>query len=195
MVRYRNLEIDVKSSNLTTQRNNWLRNLGVQADTRYGTYDNFSSNAVGGQSTTLLNSTSRQFNYGAGIFIKLPLFDVVNRKTQIKQAKTELEEARSMSEAQQYEIRQMVIRQYQDVLLKQKLLMIKSQNLGSASINIEMVEKQFRNGIIPVAEYVRLSDMTARIQSDYELAKSEFVLSKKILEEMTGMTFGKIDSK
>ena len=56
-----------------------------------------------------------------------------------------------------------------------------------------MVEKEFRNGVIPIAEYVRLSDMTARVQSDYELARSEFLLSKQILEEITGFTFSNPD--
>jgi outer membrane protein TolC len=117
------------------------------------------------------------------------VFEVVNRKTQIKQAKAEVEAAKSMQEAQVNEIRQLVIRQYQDVLLRQKLLNIKSQNLGSGNVNMEMVEKEFKNGVIPITEYVRLSDMTARIEAEYEMALSEFVLSKKLLEEIVGFTF------
>jgi outer membrane protein TolC len=194
MVQYRSLEIDAKESNLKSQRNYWLRNLGVQADTRYGTFDNFSSNA-NGQSTTLLAVTSKQFNYGGGLFIKLPLYDIVNRKNQIKQAKAEVEQAKSMAQAQEDEIRQTVIRLYQDILLRQKLLNLKSLNLGSATVNMDMVEKQFRNGVIPITEYVRISDMTSRIQSEYEMAKSDFLLSKKLLEDFAGFSFAKTDSK
>jgi outer membrane protein TolC len=189
MVKYRSQEIGAKEANLTSQRNYWMRNLGVQADTRYGTFDNFSSNASSGQSTTLLSVTSKQFNYGAGLFIKLPLYDLVNRKTQIKQAKAEVEQAKSQAQAQQDEIRQIVTRMFQDVLLRQKLLSIKSMNYGSATVNKEMVEKEFRNGIIPVSEYVRLSDMTARIQAEYEMAKSDFLVAKMILEEIVGFEF------
>jgi len=47
-------------------------------------------------------------------------------------------------------------------LIKQKLLGIKSLNMGSATVNMSMVEKEFRNGVIPIAEYVRLSDMTCK---------------------------------
>jgi len=190
MVRYRNLEIASKESNLKSKRNNWTRNLGFQADTRYGTFDNFSS-SEDGQSTSFFNSTSKQFNYGVGLYMKLPIFDVVNRKTEIKQAKSELEQAKSLAESQQDETRQLVIRQYQEALLKQKLLIITSQNLGSAKVNMEMVEKEFRNGVIPIAEYVRISDMTSRIQSEYETAKSNFLLNKRLLENLVGYTFGK----
>jgi outer membrane protein TolC len=188
MLKYRNLEVEIKESNLTTQRNAWLRTFGLQADSRYGTIDAFSTNA-NGVTTNSSSTSSKQFNYAVGVYIKIPVFEVVNRKTQIKQAKAEIAEAKTMAVAQQDEVRQLVIRQYQDFLLNQKLVNIKSLNLGSATVNMDMVEKQFRNGIIPVAEYVRLSDMTYRIQSDYELAKSDFLLSKKILEEITGFTF------
>lgn len=188
MIGYRGQEIAAKKENIKTQQNYWLRNLGLQADTRYGTFDNFSTIANVG-STTLQSITNRQLNYGVGLFIKLPVFDVVNRKTQIKQAKAEMEQAYYLQQAQEDEIRLIVIKQYEDILLRQKLLSIKSQNLGSATVNYEMVEKEFRNGIIPTAEYVRLSDMTTRIKSEYEIAKSDFIVAKKILEAIVGFSF------
>jgi outer membrane protein TolC len=193
-VRYRNLEIEVRAYNLTIQRNVWLRNLGVQADSRYGTIDAFSTNA-NGVTSNFANTTSKQLNYAAGVYLKIPIFDIVNRKTQIKQAKAELEEAKSQAASQEDDIRQLVIKQYEDLLMRQKLLIIKSQNQGSATVNMEMVEKEFRNGVIPITEYVRLSDMTSRIQADYEIAKSEFLLSKKLLEDIAGFTFGNPDTR
>jgi outer membrane protein TolC len=194
LVQFRSLEIDAKAANLTSKKNNWLRNLGLQGDSRYGNIDAFSTNA-NGVSSSVLNTSSRQFNYAAGVYIKIPLYDIINRKTDIKQAKTELEQAKAMVTAQQDELRQLVIRQYEEVLLKQKLLSIKSQNLGSAAVNMEMVEKEFRNGVIQTVEYVRISDINARIQSDYEIAKSDFLLAKKILEEMAGYSFSTPNSK
>jgi outer membrane protein TolC len=188
MVDYRKYDVEAKKANVTTQRNAWLRNVGIQGDSRYGTLDAFSTNA-NGVTTNFSSTSSQQLNYAFGVYLKLPVFEIVNRKTQIKHAKAEVEAAKSMQLAQVNEIRQLVIRQYQEVLLRQKLLVIKSQNLGSANVNIEMVEKEFKNGIIPIAEYVRLSDMTARIQAEYEMALSEFVLSKKMLEEIVGFTF------
>lgn len=188
MMGYRAQEIVAKRENLKTQQNYWLRNLGLQADTRYGTFDNFSSTA-NSQSTTLQTVTNKQFNYGIGLYIKLPVFDVVNRKVQIRQAKAEVEQAKSLQQAQQDEVRQIVIKQYEELLLKQKILSIKSQNLGSATVNYEMVEKEFRNGVIPTTEYVRLSDMTSRIKTEYEMAKSDFIVAKMILEEIVGFSF------
>ncbi|MBL0335812.1 MAG: TolC family protein [Chitinophagaceae bacterium] len=184
-VRYRNLDIQVRESGLKTTQNYWLRNMGFQADTRYGTFDNFSSTATT-QSTTMYTATSKQFNYGLGLYLKLPLGDILDRKNEIKGANAQLEQARAMEEAQQDEIRQMVIRQYQEVLLKQRLLNIRSLNLGNARVNMEMVEKQFANGLIPVAEYVRISDIISTAELAYESARSEFITSKMILEDIIG---------
>ena len=187
-IRYREYEVKVKESNLISQQNNWTRNMGVQADSRYGTFDNFSAND-NGQFTTLLNTTNKQFNYGFGVYMKLPIYDLLNRKNQLKQAKNEVEMARSLGEVQETEIRQMVIKQYQDALLRQRLIRIKAQNLGNARVNMEMVEKEFRNGIIPVSEYARISDIVYRAETDYELAKTEFITAKLLLEEIVGFKF------
>ncbi len=188
MVQYRKLEVEVKENNMQSQKNYWLRNMGVQADSRYGTFDNFSSND-NGQSTTLLNTTNKQFNYGVGVYFKFPLVDMLNRKNQVNQAKREMEQARQLSEVQITEIRQMVIKFYNDALLKQRLLQIKSQAMGNGRVNMEMVEKEFRNGQIPVSEYVRISDIVSRSESEYEQAKSDFLTSKQLLEEIAGFRF------
>ena len=187
-VRFRALDIEAKSALLVSEKNYWTRNIGFVADTRYGTYDNFSLNATD-YSTTKFNTTSRQMNYGFGVYMKFPIVDLLDRKNQVKRARSELEQAKSMSEAQQEELRQQVIRQYQVVLLKQKLLNIQSLALGNARVNVDMIEKEFRNGLIPVSEYVRISDIVSRVESDYEKAKSEFITEKMILEDIVGFSF------
>lgn len=190
-LQYRKLEIDAKHANLQMEKNYWTRNLGFQADTRYGTFDNFSS-TNNGLSTTVFNATSKQLNYGLGVYMKFPIGDLLNRKSQIKKANTELEQARSMAQAQEEELRQTVIKLYQDVLLKQRLLNIQSLALGNAKVNMDMVDKEFRNGVIPVSEYVRISDITTKVEADYEKAKTDFTTARMILEELAGFPFNPV---
>ncbi|UCE92828.1 MAG: TolC family protein [Flavobacteriaceae bacterium] len=187
MRNYRILEIEAKSSNLKSKRRAWTRNFGIQADTRYGTFDNFSSN-ISGPNTTTLSSYTKQLNYGIGLYLKIPLFDFLNRKAEIKQANAELAQAESLVKSQDDEIKEMVIRYYEDLILKQNLLELEAINLGSARVNMEMVEKEFRNGLIPIYEYVRVSDITSRVAAQYEKSKSEFLVSKKLLENLAGIS-------
>jgi hypothetical protein len=104
----------------------------------------------------------------------------------------ELEESKSMVQFQEDEIRQTTIKLYQDLILKQKILKIKSESLGNGRVNMQMVEKEFRNGLVPVAEYVRISSMSSNMETDYELAKSDYLVAKQILEDMAGFVFSVI---
>ena len=189
MVNFRNQHIGVKESTLASERIYWSRNLGIQADTRYGNLSNFATSEDGISNTAAL-TTAKQFNYSVGFYLKIPIFDVLNRKNKIKLARLEVDEAKSMAEFQKEEIRQTVIRMYQDLVLKQKLLQIRSRRLGDGRVNMQMVEKEFRNGIVPLSEYVRIVGMTENMEADYAKAMSEFITAKLLLEDMAGFVFG-----
>jgi outer membrane protein TolC len=186
MVKLRNLEIDSKATNVKSQRNYWYRNVGIQADTRYGTFDNFSTNTSEGQTPSIYASRTSQFNYGVGAYLKVPLYDILNHKNQVDQAKIEHEMAARLADAQRDDLRQVVIKNYNDVILSQRLLNIASQNLGNYRVNMEMVEKEFQNGTIPVSEYVNISDEVSRAEADYESARISFITAYMILEEIIG---------
>jgi outer membrane protein TolC len=188
-VRFRDLQIVVNQSKLKAERSEWARNIGLQSDVRYGTFDNFSTNTSEGQTPSYFATRNNQTNYGVGAYIKFPIFDMVNRKNQIKLAEAEAEQAEQMADAQRDEVRQLVIRQYNDLILKHKLLKIRLRYFETARINSEMVEKEFQNGVVNVTEYTRISEILTRAESDYETARVDFITSYMILEEIAGFKF------
>tara|TARA_B110000116_G_scaffold136182_1_gene118145 strand:+ start:182 stop:931 length:750 start_codon:yes stop_codon:yes gene_type:complete len=192
MVNFRNYNIQSKKATLATERIHWSRNIGFQADTRYGNLSNFATSEDGTSNTAAL-TTAKQFNYSVGLFLKFPLFDAINRKNQIELAESEVEAAKSMVQLEKEQIRQTVIMRYQDLILKQKLLRIRSRMLGDGRVNKQMVEKEFRNGVVPLSEYVRINGMTIDMEAAYEKAMSEFIIAKQLLEDMAGFVFGLTD--
>jgi|TARA_R110002110_G_scaffold96884_35_gene249283 outer membrane protein TolC len=189
MVNFRNQHIEVMESTLASERIYWTRNLSLQANTRYGNLSNFAT-AEDGISNTAALTTSIQFNYSVGVALNFPLYDAINRKNQLKLAKLEIDEAKSMAEFQEEEVRQRVIVLYQNIIFTQKVLQIRSSALGDARVNMQMIEKEFRNGIVPISEYVRLNNITSRLEVEYESAMSEFIIAKRLLEDMAGFVFG-----
>ena len=188
-VKFRDLQIEVNQYKLKDSRTQWTRDMGVQTDIRYGTFDNFSTNTSGGQNPALIASRSSQTNYGAGAYIKLPLYDVVSRKNQIRLAKAEIEQAQNFSIVQRNELRQQVIKQYNELIIKQRILRIRSKYAETSRVNIEMVEKEFLNGVVSVTEYSRISEIVSRAETDFESAKMEFRNAYMILEEIVGIKF------
>jgi len=191
MMNFRKQRIGVKESDLKSFQRDWTENFGLVADTRYGTFNNFTSNTteINSSSTT---SLSQQLNYTLGFFLKIPVFDVINRKNKIKLGRLEVDEAKSMAEFQKEELRKTTIKLYQDLILKQKLLQIRSRRLGDGRVNMQMVEKEFRNGVVPIYEYVRVTGMTTNIEVEYEKALSDFIIAKQLLEDLAGFVFGLI---
>jgi len=191
-IKFRDLQIIVNKYKLSTERNLWTRDIGVQTDVRYGTFNNFSTNTSEGQSPSNIATLSSQLNYGVGAYIKLPFFDFVNRKNQVQMATTEVKQAESFAQTQRNELRQMVIKQYNDLIVKHRILKIKSKYAETSKINMQMVEQEFSNGIIPVSEYSRISEIVTRTEIDLENSRMEFLTAYMILEEITGIRFNLI---
>ena len=188
-VRFRDLQTDVNMHKLTADRRIWTKNIGFQTDVRYGTFDNFSTNTAEGQTPSVRSTQNSQMNYGAGAFLKFPIYDFVNRKNQINLDKAEIEQAKSMAEFQRNEIRQLVIKQYNDLIIKQKVLKIKIKYAETSKINMQMVEKEFLNGVISVSEYARQSEAASRTEIEAETSRMDFLTSYMIMEEIVGIKF------
>jgi len=189
MMNFRKQRIGVREADVKSFQREWTENFGFVADTRYGTFDNFSTNITEINSSST-SSLSQQLNYTVGLFLKIPVFDVINRKNKIKLASLQVDEAKSMADFEKEQLRKTAIRLYQDLILKQKILQIRSRRLGDGRVNMQMVEKEFRNGLVPIYEYVRVTGLTTDIETDYETALSEFIITKQLLEDMAGFVFG-----
>jgi outer membrane protein TolC len=188
MVKMREKQIEASTYNLAGKKQNWLRGAGFRANYNYGTTANVSENTAGGSAINLATN-SIQETYGLGFFFNLTAFEVVNRKSAIRQAEVEIQMAEDFLEFQKFEVKQLVTAQYEDLLLKQELLELAIRNLVDAKISQQLAEKEYRNGLIPIYEFVRLSDITSSKESEYLNAKSGLVLSKRLLENLTGLYF------
>lgn len=186
---YRHLDVEIMKGNLKSDRRYWMRNLGVTADARYGTFDHLTSTTEYGETPIYVLQSSSEVRYGFGAYIKLPLGDVVNRRNTIKIGQLELQKAEQMAEQQRELVRDQVISAYNDLILKLRLFKIKLKQIENARINMQMAEKEFVNGVIPVSEYARLSDITTGVELNFEIARMDVINAQMKLEELTGMKF------
>jgi outer membrane protein TolC len=188
-VKFRDLQIGVNQNKLEANQLQWSRNLGIQADGRYGTFNNFSTNTSEGQTPSTVSTLTSQFNWGFGAYIKFPLFDVIGRKTQVGLSELEVVQAEEMAQMQRNEVRQAVIKQYNELILSQRLLRNKSKYVETANISMNMAETEFKNGVIPLAEFARISEIESKAELDFETAKMSFTNAYMILEELAGIKF------
>jgi outer membrane protein TolC len=188
-IRSTDLQTRIKEYKLKGDRTLWIKNLGMQTDVRYGTINNFSSNTGDGQIPSLSVMQSNSLNYGVGAFVKIPIYDVINRKNIIRSDQFEIEQAQYLSQSQINELRKIVIVQYNDLILKHRVLKIKSKYAETSKINLQMVEKEFSNGAIQITEYARQSEIAAKTEVEFETARLDFKTSYMIFEEIVGVRF------
>ena len=193
-LKFSELQYQIDKGMLRTNKAQWTQDIGMQANIGYGTFDYLYNNNIGSTIGTqsqqqTITQTQNQSQYGVGGFIRLPLYDLVNRKNQIRIAKDVMQQAATLAETRKNEIRELIIKQYNDMIVKQRLLKIKSEYLETSRINTQMAEKGFVKGTISLDDYARVSDIGTRTESDFESAKMDFINSYMIMEVMTGVNF------
>jgi len=188
-LKFTQLQYLIDKGNLHTSQAQWTQDLGLQANGGYGTFDYLYNNNVGGQSQQTTTLKQNETQYGVGGFLRLPLYDLVNRRNQIKIAKAVMQQAEMLSETRKNEIRELVIKQFNDMIVKQRLLKINSKYLETSRINLQMAEKGFVKGSISLDDYSRVLEIGAHTETDFETAKMDFINSYMIMEVITGMNF------
>jgi len=188
-VRFKDQQLIISECKLRAKRVEWSRNLGFQANTGYGNLYNYSSTSTGSIDPIPTTSNRSQIQYSASVYLNVPLNLLIDRRNQIKITEIELEQAKSSSDAQRDELKQQVILYYNDLILKQRLFKIKVKNLETVKINMQMVEKQFLNGVISLTEYTQMLGSVSGLETDFETARMDFLTAYMVLEVIVGMQF------
>ena len=183
------LQIRVNEYKLKMDRLLWTKSIGVQTDIRYGTFDNFSVNTSEGINPYQIASQGVQLRYGIGGYIKIPILDIISRKNQLQSDLIEIEQSQRNSQAQRDELRQLVIKHYNDLVLQHRFLKIKTKYIETIRINIQLIEKEFLNGVTPINEYTRQLGIVSSAEIDLERTRMDFYTGYMILEEITGIKF------
>ena len=71
-------------------------------------------------------------------------------------------------------------------------MIIKLKNAETSKINMQLIEKEFRNGVIPISQYASLSEAFSLTQIAAETSQMDFKTAYMILEEIVVMKFNMI---
>ncbi|ERM81236.1 hypothetical protein P872_09075 [Rhodonellum psychrophilum GCM71 = DSM 17998] len=148
-------------------------------DQRIITGDSF--NPGGAASTSLVNG------YRAGLQVNVPLFEFMGRKSRIKLFEEEKKAVVFQKNEMEFELRRLVTLEYFKLLGAYELLKIRSEGQEALKTNYIIAEKEFKDGIIPIGELSRLTDVLAQSRSYYSDAKFEFLERYHNLAALAGL--------
>ena len=182
--------IDINELRLKITKNEWVKNINIESSFQYGMFGNILLNpdAEDPLANSVL-STNKQTRYSTGVSLKLPISEIISRKHEIRIGQEMVDQTRYEKEKLSEELRKLVIIQYNDLILKHKILLISNNNLQSQNLQLNMTEKEFTNNKVDIVELARIREMQSKSVIEFETAKSEFNTSFQLLQEITGVKF------
>ncbi|MBT8186871.1 MAG: TolC family protein [Croceitalea sp.] len=165
----------------------WLNNINLDAGYGYGIFDNLSSQQLAGDPMSQALFSSEQSRYTVGASIKLPLSSIFNRGREVKNAKAEAEKSKYQKDFAIWELEQLIVRQYNDLIKAHRLFFISNSIVETYKVQSVRAEKDFANGAINVTEYTRLQQMLNQAISAFESQRAEFLIALKSLEGTVGI--------
>lgn len=160
-----------------------LGSLALTGSYNYGNQTSGIINDPNSLSGIPANSTLR---HSVGVNLILPLDRLAGRRNLIQKQELRYQQAELQRQAQEQDLRQDVIRLYQEVLRAKKSLALYQQAFLSADTDHELVERQFREGQVTLGDLSQVNSRYAQAAIAQEQAASQYETSFLLLEELAG---------
>lgn len=186
LVKQQNSLIQVQETQRASKKLEWLNYIRPIAEVKYGSTDYvyIGSAGTGGITSGDVMTTTR---YSLGARLEMSVFDGIDqsRKVKLEQYKVDVEKGKL--EEIEYKIRLEIIREYNNLLSYQKILIQKSTYKVDQAANLIMANERFDKSEIPLAELARISQMNKEALDEYEIAFKNYQTTWMLLEEMVGV--------
>lgn len=192
-VRIQELEADYNYYEIKSAKNNWLRNIYLDAEFDAGDWLYRDRNELLQTTTDWYRYESRRISYYGGFSIRFPLIDIFNRRNEINMKKKLMEISLIRREQQVRQIREKVITTYNELIQQQRLLRVSNEYQQYAKVYMPIAEMEFKNGEIPASELQRLKDYQTRGAIQFMDIIKSFNEAYWRLEEIVGMKFNLIN--
>ncbi|TFF34729.1 TolC family protein [Mucilaginibacter psychrotolerans] len=176
--------IEAAKSQLNFSKLVWTNNIMGFVNYSSGNQSIISSDS---QSAGNLSSSNITNGYRMGVQINLPLYELVGRKSRVNLYKYQLNSTVDKRDETIEALKRNVIQIYYSLLYYNNLLNIRSEAKQSAISQLAVAQKQFKDGIIDIAELSRLKVFEVNARADYEEAKREFSIAYFQIETFVGV--------
>jgi len=122
----------------------------------------------------------------AGVMARISLFDVIGRNQLIERAKAEKEMSEYDLLVAQQDLKALVTQLYTELVLGKKLVEINTHTFHTLSAQLEMAEKEFRQGEIDITELARVTEIKSKAEVALEQTKANYENLYHQLEILVG---------
>jgi outer membrane protein TolC len=181
-----NLTKDIAQEDLKIQRKEILSGIGLSSGYTYGNRVSLNNdNLQQNQLNAFVLPVQAQYN--VGLMVSLPLSQVMNRDSQINKRKMVIMQAEADRKGMEKQIRQLVISQYQEIVMAKAQLKLHQEAYQSAYIHYKLADKQFETGDISLPEMAKISETYNGAASAKGTSQVKYATAILLMEELIGM--------
>ena len=168
---------------LREERKEWSNLIGVTGRYTYGQF--LATNDFG------IGLTDPRGGYQIFAGVTLPLGFFTTRNDRVGALSAQMEINKQTIRQNEMDIREEVIKTYNQLMLLQRLINISAEARESAILQYNLAEERFREGRISLEELSSATNMRANFASEYEKLRAEFSQVYGALERLVGTPFYK----
>lgn len=193
LLRSQDADISIWKYKVKTARREWMQNFYIDGLLQNDIWDALTNNKTNyGDNNTILSYQNNNRAL-ASISLRVPMDDIWDRRNRIKTATKEVEKAMAVKDNEIVELRKLIIIQYNQLIVNQRILKIANDNVIANALQKEMGDKEFLNGQTTLYELAYINEMYRKAVTDFEQARNEFYNAYMILQEIAGIKFNVIN--
>lgn len=179
------IDAELLYSDLRLLKKEWANYLALSASYQVGNVQ-FIDNLSSGSTPDVRTVTRENVFAVAGVSVRIPLSDFLTKSERRRQVELRLDQERFDLQQKEFELRQLVIRQYNDLQRALRILEIRDRDLRFHELATETAERYFREGSMKLDEYTSTFNKSNEAEIRLAEAQLDAQLLYLLLKELVG---------
>lgn len=179
-------QIQIILEDIKIKKKSLLEYLIIDANTRYGLFNQVTLTQETSSPDLAIQSNKQQFNYFAGITVRIPFSYFATNKIEQKKLKLSIKEAELKIEDLKIEINKLVVVEYFKLKRLQELLSVHLNNLQTAQIDYLKSKNDVKSGMLTMTEFAAVSTAYAKAVDAFVSVKNDYYSQYYILNILIG---------
>lgn len=179
-------QIDAILEDIKINRRTWLDYFLIDGHVRYGLYNQISLSQQTATPDLAIQTDKEQFNYFAGITLRLPISYFTNNKNERRKLQNNLKVIQYKHEEIKMEIRKIVVKEYYILKRLHELISVHVNNLQAAKLDLFKSKNDLKLGMISMTEYAAVSGAYTKAIDAFISVKNEYYTQYHIFNILLG---------
>lgn len=188
-------QVEALLQDIKIKKSSWLDYVQIDANSRYGLFNQLTVNqntSGGGLPDVAVQSNKEQFNYFAGITIKMPLSYFTNNTREQKKIRYSIKEAELKKEELKNELLKLVVTEYFKLKNVYELLEFQQENLQTTQLDYMKARADLQAGLLGTTEFASISTTYTKAVEAFSKTKNDYYTQFYILNILTGSNLQKL---